>query len=69
MHQHLHVFMSLKLILFLMETFGYWIPIVAHTYVMICRALGTVGSSQRESPTFMFVMVQELQLLLLGLIF
>ena len=61
--------MSLKLILFLMATFGYWISVVAQTYVMICRALETVGSSQRESPTFELVMVQELRLLLLGLMF
>ena len=51
--------MSLKLILFLMATFRYWIPVVAHTYAMICRALGIVGSSQRESSTFELVMVQE----------
>ena len=31
--------MSLKLILFLMATFRYWISVVAHTYAMICRAL------------------------------
>ena len=63
MHQHLKVFMSLKLILFLMATFGYWIPVVAHTYALICRALETAGNSQRESPNFGWVMVQELQLL------
>ena len=61
--------MSYKLILFLMATFGYWIPVVAHTYVLICRALETAGSSQRESPTFGWVMVQELWLLPLGLMF
>ena len=69
MHQHLKVFMSLKLILFLMATFGYWIPVVAHTYVMISRTLKRVGSSQRESPNFEWVMVHELRLLLLGLMF
>ena len=69
MHKHLQVSMSLKLTLFLMATFGYWISIVAHTYVLICRALETAGSSQRDSPTFGWVMVQELQLLPLGLIF
>ena len=52
-----------------MAPFGYWIPVVAHTYAMICRALGTIGSSQRESPTFELEMVQELRLLLLGLMF
>ena len=31
--------MSLNLILFLMAPFGYWIPVVAHTYVLICMAL------------------------------
>ena len=60
MHQHLQVFMSLKLILFLMETFGYWIPVVAHTYAMICKALGIIGSLKRESPIFELTIVQEL---------
>ena len=69
MHQHLQVFMSLKLILFLMETFRYWILVLAHTYVMICRALEIVGSSQWESPTFELVMVQELRLFPLGPMF
>ena len=38
MHHHLQVFMSLKLILFLLTTNGYTIPVVAHTYGLICRA-------------------------------
>ena len=63
MPQHLEVFISLNLILFLMATFGYWIPVVAHTYVLKCMALETVGNSKREIPTFEWVMVQELQLL------
>ena len=41
----------------------------SHIYVLICRALGTAGSSQRESPTFGWVMVQELWLFPLGLMF
>ena len=69
MHHLLQVFMSLRLILFLFTTYGYVIPVVAHTYSLICRAQGTIESSQRESPTFRLVMVQELQLFPLGLIF
>ena len=42
---------------------------MAHTYAMIRRALGIVGSSQRESPTFKLAMVEELKLLLLRLLF
>ena len=38
MLHHLHVFMSLRLILFLLITLWYVIPIVAHTYGLICRA-------------------------------
>ena len=45
------------------------IAIVAHTYVPRYRALETAKSSQRESPTFGWVMVQELRLLPLGLMF
>ena len=44
----------------MVNTVGYVIPVVAHTYGLICRAQGTVESSQRESPTFGLVMVQEL---------
>ena len=69
MLHHLQLFMSLRLILFLLTTYGYMIPVVAHTYGLICRASGAVGSSQRESPTFEWEMVQELQLLLYGLMF
>ena len=61
--------MSLRLILFFLTTYGYAIPVVAHTYGLICRARGIVGSSQGESPTFGLVMVQELRLLPLGLMF
>ena len=61
--------MSLRLILFFLTTYGFEIPVVAHTYGLICRAQGTVESSQRESSTFELVMVQELQLLPLGLMF
>ena len=38
MHHHLQVFMSLRLILFLLTTYGYMIPVVAHTYGLICKA-------------------------------
>ena len=38
MFHRLQVIMSLRLILFLMTTYGYKIPIVAHTYALICRA-------------------------------
>ena len=69
MHHHLQVFMSLKLILFLLSTNGYTIPVMAHRYGLICKAQGIVGSSQRESPTNEWEMMQELQLLLNGLIF
>ena len=69
MHHHLKVFMPLWLILFLLTTYGYAIPVVAHTYGLICRAQGTVESSQRENPTFGLVMVQELGPLPLGLMF
>ena len=69
MHHHLQVFMSLRLILFLITTYGYVIQIVAHTYALIFRAQGIVGSSQRESPTFGLVMVKVLRLLPLGLMF
>ena len=61
--------MSLRLILFLLTTLRYMILVVAHTYGLICRALGIVGSSQRKSPTFKCAMVQEFQLLLYGLMF
>ena len=47
----------------------YAIPVVAHTYGLICRAQGTVGSSQRESPTFGLVIVKELRLLPIRLMF
>ena len=69
MHHLLQVFMSLRLILFLLTTYGYAIPVLAHTYGLICRAQGIVESSQRESPTFGLVIVQELRLLPLGLMF
>ena len=69
MHHLLQVFMSLQLILFLLTTYGYTIPVMAHTYGLICRALETVESLQRESPTYRAVMVQELRLLPLGLMF
>ena len=65
----LQVFMSLRLILFLLTTYRYMIPVVAHTYGLICRASRTVESSQRESLTFKWAMVQDLQLLLYGLMF
>ena len=42
---------------------------MAHTYGLICRALKTVASLQRESPTYGAVMVQELPLFPLGLMF
>ena len=61
--------MSLRLILLLLTTYGYAIPVVVHTYGLICRAQGTIGSSQKESQTFGLVMVQDLQLLPLGLMF
>ena len=61
--------MSLKLILFLVTTYRYMIPVVAHTYGLICKAQGIVRRSLRESPTFKWEMVQELQLLLYGLKF
>ena len=67
MLHHLQVFLSLRLILFLLTTYGYMIPVVAHTYGLICKALRTVGSSQ--SSTFKWAMVQELQLFLYGLMF
>ena len=38
MLHHVHVFMSLRLILFLVTTYGYMISVVAHTYGLICRA-------------------------------
>ena len=38
MHHHLQVFMSLRLIWFLLTTLRYVIPVVAHTYGLICRA-------------------------------
>ena len=58
--------MSLRLILFLLTTYGYAILIVAHTYGLICMAQGIVGSSQRDSLTFGLVMVQELRLFPFG---
>ena len=69
MHHHLQVFVSLRLILFLLTTYGYAILVMAHTYGLIYRAQGMVGSLQRESLTFGLVMVQDLRLLPLGLMF
>ena len=37
MHHHFQVFMSLRLILFLLTTYGYMILVVAHIYGLICR--------------------------------
>ena len=61
--------MSLRLILFLLTTYGYIISVVAHTYKLICKAQGTVERSQWGSQTFEWAMVKELQLLLYGLMF
>ena len=44
--------MPLRLIIFLLTTYGYIILVVIHTNGLICRAQGTVGSLQRESLTF-----------------
>ena len=53
----LQVFMSLRLILILLTTYGYMIPVVAHTYELISMAQGIVGSSPRESLTSEWAMV------------
>ena len=65
----LQVFLSLRLLLFLLTTYGYVIPVVAHTYGSICRAYGTIEISQRENQSIEWATVQELQLLLHGLMF
>ena len=65
----IQVFMSLRLILFLLITYRYMIPVVAHTFGLICKASGKVESSQREILTFEWAMLQDLQLLLYGLMF
>ena len=48
----LQVCFSLRLILFLIIVNGYWIPIVALTYALMCKDCGTIGNSTRESRIF-----------------